>query len=49
MSEQPWNREARGSGDTGVLEAMSASILVKSRLRGRELPANGRESPGRAD
>jgi hypothetical protein len=49
LSEQPWNRESRGSGETGLREAMAGSIFAKSRLRGRELPANGRESPGRAD
>ena len=53
LSEHPWNRGSRGSGETGlsegVREAMAGSIFAKSRERGRELPANGRESPGRAD
>jgi hypothetical protein len=51
-SEQPWN-QSRGSGETGlhevVREAMARSQLPNPRLGGRELPANGRESPGRAD
>jgi hypothetical protein len=47
MSAQPWNREAKGSGETGVREAMPGSLLARSRERGRELSANGRESPGR--
>jgi hypothetical protein len=51
-SEQPWT-QSRGSGETDlrevVREAMAGSLLAKSRLRGRELSANGRESPGRAD
>jgi len=53
MSEQPWNQGAREAAETGlregVCEAMAGSIFAKSRLRGRELPASGRESPGRAD
>jgi hypothetical protein len=52
-SEQPWNRGSRGSGETDlhevVREAMARSRLANSRLGGRELPANGRESPGRVD
>jgi hypothetical protein len=51
-SEQPWN-QSRGSGETDlhevVREAMARSLLANSRLTGRELPANSRESPGRAD
>jgi hypothetical protein len=51
-SEQPWNH-SRGSGETDlrevVREAMAGSRLANSRLGGRELPANRRESPGRAD
>jgi hypothetical protein len=50
-SEQPWIQSS-GSGGMGlravVREAMAGSLLARSRLRGRELPANGRESPGRA-
>jgi hypothetical protein len=53
LSEQPWNQGARGSGETGlregVREAMAESLFARSRLQGRELPAKGRESPGRAD
>jgi hypothetical protein len=57
LSAQPWN-QPRGSGETNlrevVREAMAKSRLANSRLAnsrlgGRELPANGRESPGRAD
>jgi hypothetical protein len=50
LSEQPWN--SRGSGETDlhevVRQAMAKSRQAKSRSGGRELPANGRESPGRA-
>ncbi len=50
MSEQPWNPGVRGSGKTGPREvgraAMAKSLLA--RLRGWELPANGRESSRRA-
>jgi hypothetical protein len=53
LSEQPWNRGSGGSGETGlrkgVREAMAGSLLAISLERGRELSANGRESPGRAD
>jgi hypothetical protein len=53
LSEQPWNRRTRRSGETGlsevVREALAKSRLAKSHLGARELPANGRESPGRAD
>jgi hypothetical protein len=53
LSEQPWNRRTRRPGETGlsevVREALTKSRLAKSHLGGRELPANGRESPGRAD
>jgi hypothetical protein len=47
-SEQPWNRRPRGSGETDLHEVVRAA-MARSRLTGRELPANGRESPGRAD
>jgi hypothetical protein len=47
LSEQPWN-QSRGSGETDLHEVVRAA-MAKSRLTGRELPANGRESPGRAD
>jgi hypothetical protein len=53
LSEQPWNRGSRGSDETGLREvlreAMAKSRLAESRFGGRELPANGRENPGRAD
>ena len=53
VSEAPWNRKSKRSGETGlpegVREAMGGSLFAISRLRGRDLPANGRESPGRAD
>jgi len=48
MSEQPWNRGSRGSGET-ALRAVVREAMAESRLRGRELSANGRESPGMAD
>jgi hypothetical protein len=47
-SEQPWNRGSRGSGETDLHE-VGREAMARSRLPGRELPANGRESPGRAD
>ena len=50
MSKQPWNPGSRGSGETDPRKvgraAMAGSLLA--RLRERELPANGRESPRRA-
>jgi hypothetical protein len=52
LSERPWN-QSRGSGETDlpdfVRAALARSRLANSRLGGRELPANGRESPGTAD
>jgi hypothetical protein len=48
LSAQPWNRGSRGSGKTGLREVVREA-MAESRLGGRELPANGRESPGRAD
>jgi hypothetical protein len=49
MSEQPWNREARGSGKTNLRErareAMAGSLLARSREPGRELSANAQEVP----
>jgi hypothetical protein len=47
-SELSWNRRPRGSGETDLHEVVRAA-MARSRLTGRELPANGRESPGRAD
>jgi len=49
VSEQPWNQGSKGSGETGLHEAMAGSLLAESLLRGRELSANGRESPAMAD
>jgi hypothetical protein len=53
LSEQPWNLGARRSGEPGpgevVREAMADSPFARSLFRGRDLPANGRESPARAD
>jgi hypothetical protein len=50
VSEQPWNTP--GSAETDLRElvhqAMANSRLAKSRSGRRELPANGRESLGRA-
>jgi hypothetical protein len=52
LSAQSGNLGSRGSGETDlrevVREAMAKSRLVFA-FAGRELPANGRESPGRAD
>jgi hypothetical protein len=44
LSEQPWSRGSRGSGEPGPRETMA-----ESRLTGLELPVNGRENPGMAD
>ena len=53
LSAQPWKQVSKGSGEMDpreiLREAMAKSRLAKSRLAGRELPANGRESPGRAN
>jgi hypothetical protein len=46
LSEQLWN--SRGSGETDLREVVRQA-MAKSRLAGRALPANGRESPGRAN
>jgi hypothetical protein len=48
LSEQPWNRGAKGLGETGVREVLRKA-MAESRVAGRELPANGSESPRRAD
>jgi hypothetical protein len=48
LSEQPWNRGSRGSGETGLCEVVREA-MAKSRLADRESLANGRESPGRAN
>jgi hypothetical protein len=44
LSEQPWSRGSRGSGEPGPRETMAESSLA-----GLELPATGRENPGRAE
>jgi hypothetical protein len=53
LSAQSGNLGSGGSGEMDlrevVREAMAKSRLVNSRLAGRELPANGRETPGRAN
>jgi hypothetical protein len=48
LSEQPWKQVSTGSGELDLRQAVREAV-AKSRLGGRELPANGRESPGRAD
>jgi hypothetical protein len=48
LSEQPWNRGSRGSGETAMQEVVRKAIAI-SRLAVPESPANGRESPGGAD
>ena len=47
LSEQPWNRRSKGSGKAGLREGVREA-MAGSRFGGRELPANSRESPGRA-
>jgi hypothetical protein len=53
LSAQSRNLGSGGSIETDlrevVREAMAKARLVNSRLGGRELPANGGESPGRAN
>jgi hypothetical protein len=53
LSEQPWNQGPSGSGEPGprkvAREAMANSPFARALFRGRDLPANGRESPARAD
>jgi len=48
LSEQPWNRGSRGSGETGLHEVVRKA-MARSRLADLESPANGRETPSRAD
>jgi hypothetical protein len=48
MSEQPWNRRSRESGETGLREIVR-EVMARSRSAGRKSAANGREGPGRAD
>ena len=47
LSKQPWNLGYKGSGKTSLREDLRAAMEF-SRLSGREVPANGRENPGRA-
>ena len=47
LSEQPWNRDSKGSGETDLREVLREAMAI-SRLADQESPANGRESPGRA-
>jgi len=42
-----WRRQAKGSGKTGLREVLRAA-MVEPRAAGRDMPVNGRESPGRA-
>jgi hypothetical protein len=44
LSEQPWNQGSRGSGETGLHQAVREAIAI-SHLAGRE---SGRETPGSA-
>jgi hypothetical protein len=48
LSAQAWKRGSAGSGETDLPEVVCAA-MAKSPLTGRELPANGRESPARAE
>ena len=47
MSEQPWN-QGPGRPDETDLRKRLREAMAGSRLAGQELPAPGRESPGRA-
>jgi hypothetical protein len=46
MSEQPWNQGPARPDETGLHKRLREA-MAGSRLAGRELPADGRESPGR--
>ena len=48
LSAQPYNQGSRRSGKTAPREGVGEATIL-SRSVGRALPANGRESPGRAD
>jgi hypothetical protein len=48
LSGQAWKRGAEGSGETDLPEVVRAA-MTNSHSAGRELPANRRESPARAD
>jgi hypothetical protein len=47
MSAQPWNQGLGGPDETALPKRLREA-MAGSRLAGRNLPANGRESPGRA-
>ena len=47
MSNQPRNQRASGSGQIGLLKRIREA-MAEPGLAGWELPANGRESPGRS-
>ena len=47
-SGQPWMRGSGGSGATGLHQVVHEA-MARSRLAGRESPANGHEAPGGAD
>ena len=46
MSEQPWNQG--GSGETDLHTVLHEAMAAESRSRGRDLSANGHESPAMA-
>jgi hypothetical protein len=48
LSKQPSNRGARALGEPDLRQVVRQA-MAKSRSGGRKLPANSRESPGRAD
>jgi hypothetical protein len=48
LSAQPWKQVSTGSGEMDPREVVREAV-AKSRLAGRELPANGRESLWRAN
>ena len=48
LCEQPRHLESKTPGKTGLRQGVRAAMTL-SRLAGRELPANGRESNGWAD
>ena len=48
LSKQPWNVASKASGKAGLRDLVREA-MAESRLAGREVPANGRESHGRTD
>ena len=44
LSELPWSRGKRGSGETGLRKVLREA-MAGSRLAGQDLPANGHERP----